>query len=321
MIQRARQRRARFVVTVALVAAACGKSDKEQPPAAQTQATQLTSGVSETGAFVTPSSLASQTAAGDLRSATEAETALMRNGLRALARNKLEQAVSAESRRFEEQGEQLYKAQDYVGSVPLFEKAINIDPGNVNARYELARSFAVLGDVDAALELLTALHDFGCALCIERVLAAGAEAAFAPLHKDQRYIGLSKDLDARLLPLKAAGQRIVNWFMYSDHKTQPNEELIDPRALIVLDDKSKGAEARYRRLFGYEELREFIQKHFPLGVYPGSLDSCSNSCCSVKNAQVPAVHLKRFCFKMHGPGAVHLFKLEVEGDPSFSFPG
>lgn len=238
-----------------------------------------------------------------------------------VTRDKLPEATILESKKQEGEGERLFDAKDFTGSLPHFEKALATDPGNVNARYEFARSLLNAGKTDAALQLLQGLRDFGCPLCLERVLNVAKDEHFSALQKDPRYVALAKSIEVKFLKLDNAGKRIVSWFMNSEKPTLPAEELLDPRATIVLDDQSKGAAQRFRQLNGDEALRQFMRKQFPKGVYPGLLDRCENSCCTVKNNDILGVHLKRFCFKMYGAAAVHLFKFEVEGDPAASFPG
>jgi hypothetical protein len=238
-----------------------------------------------------------------------------------LTRDKLPEATILESKKQEGEGERLFDAKDFAGSLPHFEKALVTDPGNVNARYEFARSLLNAGKADAALQLLQGLRDNGCPLCLERVLNVAKDEHFTALQKDPRYLALAKSIEVKFLKLDNAGKRIVSWFMNSEKPTLPAEELLDPRATIVLDDQSKGAAQRFRQLNGDEALRQFMRKQFPKGVYPGVLDRCENSCCTVKNSDILGVRLKRFCFKMYGAAAVHLFKFEVEGDPAASFPG
>jgi hypothetical protein len=241
--------------------------------------------------------------------------------LPAVARNKIPPATLRASKEAEDAGERAYKAQDFTGSIPDFALAIRVDPGNLHARYELSRSLVKLGDTARALELLSGLRDFGCPLCAERVLAARNDDAFAPLRDDPRYLELSRGLDAKLFKLKPAGQRIMNWLMGSALGTFAAEPLLDPRALVVIEDHSAGAKQKFRQVFGGDELRHSLGAQYPKGIYPGELDRCSAGCCTTQRSDIPPVHLLRVCFTTFGENVVHLYKLEVEGDPSFSFPG
>lgn len=313
------------LVVGALTGAACNSSGQNNGATAGTQtAVVATPGSQSTSAApvgANPSNAAAGTSSNVAPTSTVSAPSATVGTTPPLTRDKLPEATILESKKQEGEGERLFDAKDFVGSLPHFEKALATDPGNVNARYEFARSLLHAGKIDAALQLLQGLRDNGCPLCLERVLNVAKDEHFTALQKDPRYVALAKSIEVKFLKLDNAGKRIVSWFMNSEKATLPAEELLDPRATIVLDDQSKGAAQRFRQLNGDEALRQFMRKQFPKGVYPGLLDRCENSCCTVKNSEILGVHLKRFCFKMYGAAAVHLFKFEVAGDPAASFPG
>ncbi|GEM_PF-1142296 len=212
------------------------------------------------------------------------------------------------------------KAEAFDRALTEYREAISADPGHLNARYEYARVLARQGRTADVLSTLAPLKALACPLCIERLMAATSDPAFASAHKDKGFVELTSALGKELPKLSAAAKRMQEWFMFSPHANGPEESLLDPRALIVVEDRSLGAPARYVQLLGDAEFRKFLKVRFPRGVYPGKLSPCVGSCCTQSSPlDLRMAHLTQLCFKTTGAAAVHLYKIQVEGDPKARF--
>lgn len=198
-------------------------------------------------------------------------------------------------------------------------EAMNSDPGHLNARYGYARVLAKQGRIADVLSTLAPLKALGCPMCIERLMAAATDPEFASAQKDKGFVELTGGLGMELPKLSSAAKRMEEWFMTTQNAVQPEESLLDPRALIVVEDRSLKAPARYVQLLGNAEFRKFLKARFPNGVYPGKL-SCAGSCCKQTSPlDLRLAHLSELCFKTIGAAAVQLYKIQIEGDPAQGF--
>jgi len=198
-------------------------------------------------------------------------------------------------------------------------EAMNSDPGHLNARYGYARVLAKQGRIADVLSTLAPLKALGCPMCIERLMAAATDPEFASAQKDKGFVELTGGLGKELPKLSSAAKRMEEWFMTTQNAVRPEESLLDPRALIVVEDRSLKAPARYVQLLGNAEFRKFLKARFPNGVYPGKL-SCAGSCCKQTSPlDLRLAHLTELCFKTTGSAAVQLYKIQIEGDPAQGF--
>ena len=70
------------------------------------------------------------------------------------------------------EGLKLHKSKDYVASRAKFLASVSLDPNYVMSRYNLACAENLLGNSDAALNLLAEFDQPGCAPCSARLVRA-----------------------------------------------------------------------------------------------------------------------------------------------------
>lgn len=251
---------------------------------------------------------------------TKAPAAASTGGLPPLVRDDLPLEKISESKAADKAGDVAAKAGDLEGAEKEYRRALSIDPGNLAARYSLARTFLKKGDAETAIAALEPLNVPGCLLCAERLLTATQDKRFEKIHQNPTFLALTKDAHKSLLKMDIGVEHMIAWFMKTPHPTLQGDDYIDPRALIVIEDKTVGAKSRFVQLHGSQDFRRHVKAAYPKGIYPGGRHTCENGCCDFAGS-IPAVHLKRMCFKMSGAAPVHLYKIAIEGDPANSFPG
>jgi hypothetical protein len=218
-------------------------------------------------------------------------------------------------------GDLVDKAKDYASAEKQYRRAVELDPGNVFARYNVARTLVLQDKVADGVAALSTLKEEGCHLCTERILAASLNDDFAKAKSDPAFIELTKDMHKSLFKVDVAVKSLVKWFMTTPNSELAEHEYIDPRSLVVIEDKTKGAKKRFVQLHGSEEFRKHVKEHYPKGIYPKGPRTCAKGCCDFAGSPIRGVHLKRLCFKTSGTSAVHLYKITIEGNPKASFPG
>ena len=218
-------------------------------------------------------------------------------------------------------GDLVDEAKDYASAEREYRRAVELDPGNVFARYNVARTLVLQNEVPEGIAALSTLKVDGCHLCTERILAASANADFANAKSDPAFIELTKDMHKSLFKVDVAVKSLIRWFMTTPNPKLEEHEYIDPRSLVVIEDKTKGAKKRFLQLNGSDEFRKHVKEHYPKGIYPKGPRTCAKGCCDFTGSPISGVHLTRLCFKTSGTSAVHLYKIVVEGDPAASFPG
>ncbi len=248
-------------------------------------------------------------------------SASSKRNIPALERSAVAQPRLMASKTLDNEGDTQAKAGHWQAAQTLYERALRSDPGNVSARYNLARTLAATDATRDAIDLLCELRRADCKLCAERLGAALAEPAFRPIAGDVKFVECTKGAGDKLPTVRLAAETMNEWFLRSDRKTLAPHDLLDSRSLIVLENRAKGAKVRYEQLHGSAAFRERLPELFPNGVYPGGTPTCANGCCTAGGVMISGVHVVSMCFKTSGAAAVHLRKLVVEGDPESSFPG
>jgi Tetratricopeptide repeat len=238
-----------------------------------------------------------------------------------LARGTLDGKRIESSKTAEAAADRAFGAKDYTTAEQESRRALALDPGNLHARYQLARTLVQRGEAASGVVVLEPLQALGCLLCLERLVAARKDPGFEPVHQDAHFVELTKDAHERLPKLELAAERLFSWFLLTERPVLPESELIDARALIVIEDGTAKATQRYYQLHGSEAFRRHVKRAYTKGIYPGYPRSCAKGCCTVTGAQILGVHLREMCFQTSGTAAVHLYKIRIEGDPVASFPG
>jgi hypothetical protein len=218
-------------------------------------------------------------------------------------------------------GDIIDEGKDYATAEKQYRRAVELDPGNVFARYNVARTLVLQDKVPEGVAVLATLATKDCALCRERILSASLNDDFTKAKQTPEFVALAKDLHKSLPAVDVAARSVVKWFLTTERPEIPDHEYIDPRSTVVIEDRTRGAKKRFAQLHGAADLVSHIKQHYPKGIYPGGPRTCAKGCCDVKGSPILGVHLKRLCFETSGTSAVHLYKITIEGDPAGSFPG
>jgi len=212
------------------------------------------------------------------------------------------------------------KAKEYSKAIQLYIEALKTDPGYPEARYNLARTLILDGQLDAGLGVLDQLYRVkDCYRCQGLLLRAAQEADFVnakgrPDFKE-RTEGVGKGLPS--VPL--AAKQILPWL--HDPRLDNMPPLVDVRTHIVLQTPEG-----YVQLRGAGAFVEYVtvdgKQHFPkgrkwgptLGPPLGMSLKCAGDCCDVDSYDPPGGRsvLRQLCFKHQGNAAVALYKVKVD---------
>lgn len=115
------------------------------------------------------------------------------------------------ARRLNRKGLDAHRAADFRIASDRFFEAVEVDPGNVYARYNLACSLARLGDREAAVALLKQFRDSGCGSCLGRILRAREDGDFEALHEWAPFVAATEVADDALSEPSDSVAEVVTW--------------------------------------------------------------------------------------------------------------
>lgn len=212
------------------------------------------------------------------------------------------------------------KAKDFVKAKQLYLDALKTDPGNHAARYNLARTLIMEGQVDSGLAVLDQLFRAeDCYVCQGLLLRAAQEKDFKPAANRPEFKERTSTAGKTLPTFQRAAEQLIKWLDKPSLDNLP--PTVDTRTFIVLQD-AKG----FHKFKGVKALLEYVvddeKKNFPKGRKWGptlgpplgmSLD-CKNECCDVNTYDPPRDRsvLRQICFTAQGNVATSLFKLKAD---------
>ena len=212
------------------------------------------------------------------------------------------------------------EAKDYSKAIQLYIEALKTDPGYPEARYNLARTLMLDGQVDAGVAVLDQLFRVkDCYRCEGLLLRAAQEADFASAGGRADFKARTEGVGKRLPTVPLAAQQILPWLHAPRLDNMP--PLVDVRTHIVLQTPEG-----YVQLKGAGAFVEYVtvegKKHFPkgrkwgptLGPPLGLSLECNGDCCDVDTYDPPNGRsvLRQLCFKHQGNAAVALYKVKVD---------
>lgn len=211
-------------------------------------------------------------------------------------------------------------AKDYSRAIQLYIDALKTDPGYPEARYNLARTLILDGQVDAGVGVLDQLFRVkDCYRCEGLLLRAAQEKDFANAKGRADFKARTEGVGKRLPTIPVAARQILPWL--HDPRLDNMPPLVDVRTHIVLQTP-----AGYVQLKGAGAFVEYVtvdgKKNFPKGRKWGptagppmgmSLD-CKGDCCDVDTYDPPNGRsvLRQICFKHQGNAAVALYKVKAD---------
>lgn len=212
------------------------------------------------------------------------------------------------------------EAKDYAKAIQLYIEALKTDPGYPEARYNLARTLILDGQVDAGVAVLDQLFRVeDCYRCEGLLLRAAQEKDFANAKGRPDFKARTEGVGKRLPTIPLAAKQILPWLHAPRLDNMP--PLVDVRTHIVLQTP-KG----YVQLRGAGAFVEYVtvdgKKNFPkgrkwgptLGPPLGMSLECKGDCCDVDTYDPPGDRsvLRQICFKHQGNAAVALYKVKVD---------
>jgi len=211
-------------------------------------------------------------------------------------------------------------AKEYPKAIQLYIEALQTDPGYPEARYNLARTLILDGQLDAGLAVLDQLFRVkDCYRCEGLLLRAAQEEDFANAKGRADFKARTEGVGKRLPTIPLAAKQILPWLHAPRLDNMP--PLVDARTHIVLQTP-----AGYVQLKGAGAFVEYVnvdaKKNFPKGrkwgptVGPplGMSLECNGDCCDVNSYDPPNGRsvLRQICFKHQGNAAVALYKVKVD---------
>lgn len=212
------------------------------------------------------------------------------------------------------------EAKDYSKAIQLYIEALKTDPGYPEARYNLARTLILDGQLDAGLAVLDQLFRVkDCYRCEGLLLRAAQEPDFANAKSRADFKARTEGVGKRLPTIPLAAKQILPWLHAPHLDNMP--PLVDVRTHIVLQTPEG-----YVQLKGAGAFVEYVsvdaKKHFPkgrkwgptLGPPLGMSLECNGDCCDVDSYDPPNGRsvLRQICFKHQGNAAVALYKVKVD---------
>lgn len=212
------------------------------------------------------------------------------------------------------------EAKDYSKAIQLYIEALKTDPGYPEARYNLARTLILAGQVDAGVAVLDQLFRVkDCYRCEGLLLRAAQEKDFANAKGRADFKARTEGVGKRLPTIPLAAKQLLPWLHAPGLDNMP--PLVDVRTHIVLQTPQG-----YVQLRGAGAFVEYVtadgKKNFPngrkwgptLGPPLGMSLECKGDCCDVDTYDPPGDRsvLRQICFKHQGNAAVALYKVKVD---------
>lgn len=248
------------------------------------------------------------------------------NGLPEMDLTPRERAHTDLSRRLFKRGLDLLRKNDPATAVDRFFESIEVDPGNVDAYYNLACALSLSGDAAAAVALLDQLRQARCGSCLGKVLKAKRDPDFDGIRKDKGFAAVVADVETELPEPEEAAEGVLEWIDGGRKAELPL--VLDPRRKITVrvgcpQCAGPGA-AEVGLVRGEKGLRSWVERKrraFSGGIAPASLEECKGKCCTFTEPEAAsvspdAVFPVEVCFRIETGMATSVSKLELRRYPA-----
>lgn len=248
------------------------------------------------------------------------------NGLPEMDLNPRERAHTDLSRRLFKRGLDLLRKNDPARAVDRFFESIEVDPGNVDAYYNLACALSLSGDAPAAVALLDQLRQARCGSCLGKVLKAKRDPDFDGIRKDKGFAAVVSDVETELPEPEEAAEGVLEW-IDGGRKAGP-PLVLDPRRKITVrvgcpQCAGPGA-AEVGLVRGEKGLRSWVERKrraFSGGIAEASLEECKGKCCTFTEPEAStvspdAVFPVEVCFRIETGMATSVSKFELRRYPA-----
>ncbi len=228
------------------------------------------------------------------------------------------------SRRIEKRGLKAMREDSFDAAVEHFFEAIEVDPGNVNARYNLSCALSRLGDRVAAVVMLAQLRDQGCGSCLGKVLKARRDPDFDPIRKAKSFVSVIADAEADLASTADTAMLVAAWATASKEADPPLA--LDPRRKVSVRvgcPTCRASKAEVGVVRGPASLRTWVERKrraFSGGLADPVLADCKGKCCAFTQPDPATVSpdtlfLAEVCFRVEAGVATSLSKLALHRYP------
>ena len=247
------------------------------------------------------------------------------DGLPAIDLGPRERAQMELSRRLERRGLKRMREDRFEDATDRFFEAIEVDPGNVNARYNFACALSRLGDSRAAVAMLDQLREQGCGSCLGKVLKARRDTDFDPIRKHKAFTSVIADVEMRLATPLLAATQIDAWI--ADPESDIDPLSLDPRRKIGVKvgcESCVAGKAERGTVRGAKALRTWIERKrraFSKGIGQTGAADCKGKCCTFAEPDRASVSpdmlfVREVCFRIEAGRATSLSRLGVNRYPA-----
>ncbi|MBL4687684.1 MAG: tetratricopeptide repeat protein [Nannocystaceae bacterium] len=228
------------------------------------------------------------------------------------------------SRRIEKRGLKAMRADQFDDAVERFFEAIEVDPGNVDARYNLACALSRTGDRPASVAMLGQLRDEGCGACLGKVLKARRDSDFDPIRKSKAFVAVVTGAERNLAEAADTAMAVAAWTGMGKKSEVPLA--IDPRRKITVRvgcPSCRASKAEVAMVRGDKALRTWVERKrraFSGGIAEPTLGECKGKCCTFalpdpQTVSPDVLFLAELCFRIEAGVVTSLSKLSLHRYP------
>ena len=218
---------------------------------------------------------------------------------------------SSQSKAFNARGLRQQRASDYRQAIARYREALESDPGNLLARYNLATAFALAGEKAGALSILSEFaRQPSCVVCQGRLVRARGDSDFDSLRSDPQFVAITRSATVNKIGKKAAARRISKALRTNDLRSVA--DLLHPRNAIHIAELDADCGA---------DVDECTDKSKGIGVAGiatlapttqlARVKACTGSCCSLETPgddedNEEQKNLSELCFHRDSGGVLTL---------------
>lgn len=230
------------------------------------------------------------------------------------------------ARRLFKRGLEDLRRDDFESGAERFFEAIEVDPGSIDARYNLACALSRMGDRPAAVVVLDQLRDEGCGSCLGKVLKARRDPDFDAIRKNKGFASVVADVEAGLLEVQPASDAVAAWV--GALKKAETPVVLDPRRKVTVrvgcPTCPRGQKPEIGVVRGGKALRSWVERKrraFSGGIASAVVAECKGKCCSFvepdpSTASPDTLFLGEACFRLESGFATSLSKFSLYRYPA-----
>lgn len=185
----------------------------------------------------------------------------------------------------------LHRRKKLAAAIPLYLRALQANPANLFARYNLACAYSLTGKTEEALGLLQQLAAGGCLECQRRIIRAREDQDFAPLAADARFRRLVDHARVDSPTLAPAARALAEAMTRGDDATLRAVVGKGWPVEVVFEEENLGDgpnRIRKVRLRSEADVAALIARHRPgeelpiVGFQHGDEIACKEECCTLE---------------------------------------